>query len=207
MSILSQNDYKLNTFDYVVGIDAGERTGIAVKRLSDNEYIFVKTFARWKAALYIMQLAREHNIFVVYEDATQRSWFGSAEAAIYPKIKRAISTKYATVSEKEFNIWKGKLIGSGYAKADSQFWGELLKGNKIDFKPQAPKASKTKLNANLVAKISGYTGSTSNHARDAIMLVHGYNNRGINIYLKQAAAIAAADKATKKAKAKKKAKA
>jgi hypothetical protein len=82
---------------------------------------------------------------VTYEDARLRTWFGA----------------------------KGReaLQGAGSVKRDCGIWAELLGTLKIPYKAVSPQSKGRKLDAAQFAKLTGWTGRTNEHARDAAMLV------------------------------------
>ena len=65
------------------------------------------------------------------------------------------------------------LQGAGSIKRDCSIWEEFFDLHKIKAFPIAPKDTKTKMNAQLFARLTGWTGRTSEHARDAALLVWG----------------------------------
>ena len=87
-------------------------------------------------------------LFVRFEDARLRKWFG--------------------------NSGREKLQGAGSIKRDSVIWEDFLKDNLINHEAVAPKNNSTKLSKEQFEKITKYKGRTSEHARDAAMLVFKY---------------------------------
>ena len=67
----------------------------------------------------------------------------------------------------------GRAQGAGYVKAHCQIWEDFLTDYQIPFEAIAPRRNVTKLSADQFARITGYKGRTSEHARDAAMLVYG----------------------------------
>lgn len=132
-----------------IGIDPGVKTGLAI--LSPDEGFFyegdLETTTIYKA------LKRVKNTFdcfgeitMVIEDARLRRWF---------------------------NGGREMLQGAGSIKRDCQIWEEFCEYYSIPLIKVPPKDNKTKLSPEAFAKITGYTKRTSNHARDAAMLVWG----------------------------------
>lgn len=83
------------------------------------------------------------NATIIMEDARLRKWFG--------------------------NSGREKLQGAGSVKRDCAIWEEVFP----NIVKVAPKNNKTKLDAEAFKKLTGWQGRTSNHARDAAMLVFG----------------------------------
>lgn len=94
----------------------------------------------------LMGLYPKH-ISVRFEDARQRRWYGKAG--------------------------KEQLQGAGSIKRDCTIWEDFLKDYGIPFQAIAPRHNRTKLNKLKFAAITGYKGQSSEHARDAAMLVFG----------------------------------
>ena len=89
---------------------------------------------------------------VYFEDARQRKWLP----------KDTSSSEY-----------RGHLMGAGSVKRDSVIWQDALTDWGIPFEMVPPRAGATKWDADTFARITGYKGRTSNHARDAALLVYG----------------------------------
>jgi hypothetical protein len=85
------------------------------------------------------------NVFVRFEDARMRQWFGSKGVEA--------------------------LQGAGSIKRDCSRWEEFLTHHNIPHARIAPKANRTKLTADQFKRITGWQGRTNEHARDAAMLV------------------------------------
>jgi hypothetical protein len=89
----------------------------------------------------------KEKIFVRFEDARLRKWFG--------------------------NAGREKLQGAGSIKRDCVIWNDFLTRKQIPFEAVAPKNNKTKLSSKAFKEITKYEGKTSEHSRDAAMLVFG----------------------------------
>lgn len=68
---------------------------------------------------------------------------------------------------------RDKLQGAGSIKRDCKIWEDFLRDKGIPFKLIAPKNNTTKLSAPAFKSITGYTGRTCEHSRDAAMMVYG----------------------------------
>lgn len=135
-----------------VGIDTGVNTGIAVWR--EGEFRLIETVGIVKAmALVIAYVDQvEDDITVVIEDARLRTWI--------PR-------------EKSNAEYRGKLMGAGSVKRDASIWEEFCQLYDVNLLRVPPKNNTTKLSADAFARITGWKGRTSEHARDAAMLVFG----------------------------------
>jgi len=143
----------------LIGIDPGESTGFAVYDGASGRFLEVSTVPLHKA---MDEVKRWHyacmmspvpiTLRVVFEDARQRKWF-----------------------EKERNAseYRGKLMGAGAAKRDAKIWEEYLTALGIPFEAVKPRPGLTKWKADYWAKMTGWKGRTSEHARDAALLVWG----------------------------------
>lgn len=136
--------------DIYIGIDPGTHTGIAVWSHKEQRFFMLGTKTMYEATEDIINLVNKHgrdNIFVRFEDARKRNWFGKAG--------------------------REQLQGAGSIKRDCSLWEEFLTAKNIPFATVAPKANSTKMKPEAFAKYTGWTKRTSEHARDAAMLVFG----------------------------------
>lgn len=136
-----------------IGIDVGTHTGVAVWDTTSRQFLSIETVKIHVAMDIVSQFAKaqDNNILVRYEDARQRSWYGTHSA----KEDRA------------------RLQGAGSIKRDSVIWQDFLKDLKVQAEGIAPRRNITKLDAERFAKVTKYKGKTSEHGRDAAMLVFG----------------------------------
>lgn len=138
---------------YLVGIDPGKNTGFAMWDTETQTFESVETLPIHAALISVLELAnRTADVKVYFEDARKRKWL----------------PKDATSSE-----YRGHLMGAGSVKRDSAIWQDALTDWGIPFEMVPPRAGTTKWNADTFARITGYKGRTSNHARDAALLVYG----------------------------------
>lgn len=133
-----------------VGIDTGKHTGFAVWDTEKRQLDFVDTIPIHEALLRIWS-QRHANVEVYFEDARQRKWYGTRTA-------------------KED---RNKLQGAGSVKRDSTIWEDALKDWGIPFHAVAPKHNTTKMTPEYFRTVTGWKGRTSEHSRDAAMLVFG----------------------------------
>lgn len=134
-----------------IGIDTGRDTGFAV--WGGGQLLRVETTTIVHAMAEILDyLGRWEDVHLVFEDARQRKWI--------PR-------------ERSNSEYRGKLMGAGSVKRDGEIWEEFCKEYDIPFRATPPKNNTTKLTAETFRQITGWTGRTSEHARDAAMLVFG----------------------------------
>ena len=138
------------TYKYAIGIDTGVHTGFAVWDTEDQRLLSCKTMKIDVAMETIRETWDEgYSILVIVEDARLRKFFKGENMAV-------------------------KQQGAGSIKRDAKIWEDYLTRLRIDFKLVNPTSRKTKITSEYFKKISKFEGRTSNHARDAAMLVLGY---------------------------------
>lgn len=139
-----------------IGIDTGTETGVALwddtaKRLRFCESGPIHRVMKEVHDFYKWRHLPEEKITVVFEDARLRKWYGTTNA-------------------KED---RDKLQGAGSVKRDCRIWEDALRDWGIPFLAVAPKDNMTKLSAEAFRRLTGWTGRTNEHMRDAAMLVYG----------------------------------
>lgn len=153
-----------NTTPYIyIGIDPGVNTGFAIYSAKEKRLLEVKTSTFWETITMFEHLKNKYvhpnNEYfkVIIEDVTQN---------------KAVHT-YHNNKTGNFRDRVAQNIGSN--KRDCQLIIEWCKRNNIQIECRKPgKYSQTKLDAEQFQKITGYTGKTSQHGRDASLLVFGY---------------------------------
>lgn len=148
----------------VVGIDPGKHTGFAEWLVKERRFKTITTLLVHEAIAAIELI--EPNL-VIFEDARQRSYFLKADLA---------ASKYGA----------GVREGAGAAKRDATIWEDYLKGVGIPFIARKPAAGSTKWPAEKFKRLTGWGGRTSEHARDAGVLVFGLNESMVRSLLLQA---------------------
>lgn len=145
----------MTKYKYYIGIDCGVNTGICIWSREEKEITFIATVKIHYAIKFVESWAHSWpgKIFVRIEDARKRKWI--------PK-------------QKNEKAERGRREGAGSVKRDAVIWEDLLTDLGVDFEMVAPAKNKTKASADYFQKLTRYTGSTSEHARDAGMLVCGY---------------------------------
>ena len=143
----------------LIGIDPGDHTGIAVWDSSKRKFTEIATLPLHKAfdivkREYYAVLAAPSPVrfIVVFEDARQRKWFAP---------------------ERNQSEYRGKLMGAGAAKRDARIWEEFLTDLGCLFEMHKPQPGTTKWPADYFNRLTGYEGRTSEHSRDAALLVFG----------------------------------
>ena len=141
----------------LIGIDPGEHTGLAIWDVRHKNFLRIETMSLHRALNLVRywweeSQDKEFKMAVIFEDARQRKWF--------PR-------------EKNVSEYRGKLMGAGAAKRDARIWEEFLTDYGIPFTAHKPQAGGTKWSADYFAQVTGWTGRTSEHARDAALLVYG----------------------------------
>lgn len=131
-----------------IGIDTGVNTGVGVWDTKQRKLTSVSTLQIDEAMEYVMSLADDyHNdVFVRYEDARLRKFITGG---------------------------REKLQGAGSIKRDAKIWEDFLTRKNIPHEAVAPKNNRTKVSSDYFKKLTQWQGRTSEHARDACMLVVG----------------------------------
>jgi hypothetical protein len=133
-----------------IGIDTGTHTGVAVWDSDEKKFLEIKTLMLHQALNLVTtmcQIWHKENVMVLFEDARQRKWFGAKSDA--------------------------KMQGAGSVKRDASIWEEFCSDNQIAFRALPPVKGATKLDPDYFKALTGWTGKTSEHARDAAMIVFG----------------------------------
>lgn len=142
-------------YRYWIGIDTGVLTGYAEWDKSTQQLDYVGSVPIHTAMNFLQdaRLNRSGRFYVRVEDARLRKWI--------PRMPTASRER-------------GRSEGAGSVKRDAKIWEDFLMDLNIDFELVAPKANKTKMQAETFRKLTGYRPITSSHGRDAAMLVYGY---------------------------------
>ena len=138
-----------------IGIDPGTHTGVAVWSTKERKFIDVRTLKLHQALAYVGETcdwakANDINVFLIFEDARLRKWYGNDPEIVRKKMK-----------------------GAGSVERDCSVWEEFCEDNFIEYESKKPAKGMTKMSAESFNLYTGWQGRTSNHARDAGMLVFG----------------------------------
>jgi hypothetical protein len=140
-----------------IGIDPGTHTGVAVWDSREGKFLSLETLPIHRALEKVKEMSHpfwhmdrlyHDDIQVVFEDARQRTWFGKGDVS-------------------------AKLQGAGSVKRDCSIWEDFCKDYGIPYWAKPPVKGATKVSAEYFKMVSHYTGRTSEHSRDAAMLVIG----------------------------------
>lgn len=139
-----------------IGIDPGVHTGLAVYDSKRKKLLQVETLPihqalevvkGWNSPHWHDNTLYNERVQVIFEDARQRKWYkGDASA---------------------------KMQGAGSIKRDCTIWEDFCKDYDISFRAIPPQGGMTKWDAEYFKRVTGWTGRTSNHGRDAAVLVFG----------------------------------
>lgn len=132
-----------------IGIDPGTNTGLAVWDSGRRMLTLCETMKIHQALreVDIQFSINPGNVIVIFEDARQRKWYSGDSNA--------------------------KIQGAGSIKRDCTIWEDFCKDRGIPFQAVPPGKGMTKVTPEYLRMVTGWTGRTSNHARDAAMLVIG----------------------------------
>ena len=133
----------------LIGIDTGVHTGFAVAfdHGEGGELQKVQSLSITQAMQSILEYEDEYDlkdIMLYIEDARKRTWFTGG---------------------------REKAQGVGSVKRDAQIWEDWCKEQGINFKLIHPAANATKKKVEDFTRMTGWTGRTNEHGRDAAMLV------------------------------------
>jgi hypothetical protein len=132
----------------IAGIDPGVKTGLAIWSCGDQEFMELKTCSVIEAFEYLRNYKLSDNLDEIrFEDARLRKWFGNAGSE--------------------------KLQGAGSVKRDCKIWQEFCEYYEIPFQSTKPAKGQTKWSAAYFRRMTGWSKRTSQHARDAAVLVFG----------------------------------
>lgn len=147
--------FKTMKYKYIIGIDCGVETGLAVWVRGTRKLDAVESCNIIEAMNFVIGFTSngKEDVLVRVEDARLRTWIPHGK------------------NEKEE---RGRREGAGSVKRDAKIWEEFLTHHGIPFEMVAPKNNKTKTTADYFKKITGWKEQTNEHARDAAMLVFGF---------------------------------
>ena len=140
-----------------IGIDPGTHTGVAVWDTREGKFLSLETLPihralgdvlEWSRGTWFQGVFINTQVEVIFEDARKRTWFGKGDTT-------------------------AKLQGAGSVKRDCAIWEDFCKDYGIPFQAIPPVKGATKVTAEYFKMISHYEGRTSEHSRDAAMLVIG----------------------------------
>ncbi len=133
-----------------IGIDTGVHTGFAVWDSESRRLTEVDTYSITQAMEQVWMIADirgRENLRLYIEDARKRTWFG--------------------------HTGRERLKGAGSVCRDDRIWQDWCAEQNIECVMVAPKHNRTKLSAAQFRALTRWAGRTTEHARDAAMLVLG----------------------------------
>ena len=136
-------------FKILIGIDTGVNTGFAVAFDHGEGGVLqkVESLSITQAMQSVLEYEDEHDlkdIMLYIEDARKRTWFTGG---------------------------REKAQGVGSVKRDAQIWEDWCTEQGLNFKMIHPAANATKKKVEDFTRMTGWTGRTNEHGRDAAMLV------------------------------------
>ena len=129
----------------LIGIDPGVKTGVAIWSPSDMSFVDIFTSSLIVAYEQLKTYATSHEMYLRIEDPNKRKWYGKNAHA--------------------------KQQGAGSVKRDAKAWKEICEENLWHYEMIHPIKGATKINELTFRHMTGFTKRTSEHARDAAMLV------------------------------------
>ena len=139
---------------FLIGIDPGTKTGVCLYHKLNRTILECKTMniilAMQHIKINIIDRYNPDTLLFVLEDARKKKWFGTG---------------------KEVAV---RAQGAGSVKRDTKIWIEFFEENNVDYKLVEPPKDLTKMPEDRFKRLTGYNHRTSEHARDAAMLVWGY---------------------------------
>lgn len=136
-----------------IGIDTGDHTGVAVWDTERRMFLQIETAtlpAAFDIVAFWVSIRGQQGVEVVIEDARLRKWIPR-----YGDISRTI----------------GRAQGAGSVKRDAKIWQQFCELRGLRLTSKAPTKGLTKWDAAAFSRITGWNGRTSEHARDAALLV------------------------------------
>lgn len=130
----------------IIGIDTGVNTGFAIWKPKLKKFSRVTTLKIHQAIYDVRCLNISDDLFLRIEDARLYKHIGRTKPAIIQQV--------------------------GSVKRDAKIWEEFLTDLQIPFELVSPIETR-KMKSKEFERITNWNGRTSEHARDAAMLVHG----------------------------------
>jgi hypothetical protein len=145
--------YDLQERIMLIGIDPGKKTGLAAWLPEEDRFQEIRTCTIIQAMRFCQLAIRDGiKIEIWFEDARQRTWFGKAG--------------------------REQLQGAGSIKRDCSVWQEFCEQYDIPYRAIKPQAGGTKWTPEYFKRVTGWAARTSEHARDAAILVFKANKIG-----------------------------
>lgn len=150
MAQLKRGERAIKKYTIYIGVDVGVSTGLAVwsKESGKGCFTSIETLAIHQAferVKHYYTLYRDFGVVVVVEDARKRKFFRGEDMA-------------------------AKQQGAGSVKRDSSIWEAFLEDLGVDYDLVMPRNTKM-MDERTFKLVTKWPHRTSNHARDAAMLV------------------------------------
>lgn len=145
---VGSNAISIKKFRYYIGIDPGTNTGFAVWDRQEKKLIEVSSYKIHEAMARVRLLNFKFpgEIFAVVEDARKRKFFHGEDMS-------------------------AKAQGAGSVKRDSSIWDDYLSDLEVDYEMKAPGKTSNSIDSRTFNSLTHWNKQTSNHARDAALLV------------------------------------
>lgn len=167
MNHINTQEYMTDEYDegeilYIVGVDPGTDTGVAVKDLRTDRITELESMAIHNAMDFVESYA--DMALIIVEDA--RKWNGYTKGMPFGKMS-------------------AKAQGAGSVKRDCSIWDDFLKDREAYYVMVPPAAKGGKIDHGLFKRITGWEGRANQHKRDAAMLILGYSQRDVETIINQ----------------------
>jgi hypothetical protein len=146
---------KNQTHRFIIGIDPGTKTGVAIWDRKIKTFVLIDTLCIVDAILDIGNFVRHQ------EEIGEKVMIRCENPNTWRPFKGR--------NDKATN---SRLQGAGSVKRDFAIWKEFAELFDVFFEPVSLQAAQKKMDAATFKKITGINQRTSNHARDAAMLVY-----------------------------------
>ena len=140
--------------EYLIGIDCGTHTGLAIWNVAKREFVSIETLAIHRAF---------EKVKLFFETVSKNT-------VIYIESPKTFVPFTQKKGAKQVNI-AARVQGAGSIKRDFAAWEDFFNDYKFPFVPTSVIGGAKKIDAVLFAKITGVKYRTSEHARDAALIV------------------------------------
>ena len=140
-------------YDYCIGLDLGTHTGISIYEASSSTLVCCQT-VKIHVALKMVEECKQANPKLLVRFENMKSWvpFGGRTKAT-----------------------DSRLAGAGSIKRDMAIWEDYLADEGIEYQSVSLTAVKKKVSASYFKQLTGWTGVTNEHSRDAGLLCYRVN--------------------------------
>jgi hypothetical protein len=143
-------------YRYIIGIDPGTKTGVAVWDRDIKDFALLGTFSLIQAFVELKPFISS----VVYR---------------FPVLMRCENPNtWRPFNGRNDKAAASRIQGAGSVKRDFAIWKEIADYYTVPFEPVSLQSSQKKVSADYFKKLTGIEKRTSEHARDAAMMVFKY---------------------------------